>query len=259
MEDAKLPIFQTIKASAADVCRIVVEFPLHCLATLVIATLNSVMQQGLLEQIAADGPALEVNFYALIYALPISILSAPISVVFHRFIIVGDKMSLSDVWGEKAVVIIYCVISLCILFGSYLGRILMYDSSWQLNSPYVWMYYVVGLVFGVLSFVFYIKISLVFPAIAVDRADVSVRWSLRNTKGLFWRIFVTSVLFNVMVFLPFMALERLASELGFGLASIPLLTLGGLFGMLLYPATLSEIYLWCDRKGFIGPESYICK
>lgn len=258
VEEAKLPIFQTIKASAADVCRIIVELPLHCLAMLVIAALNSVMQQGLLNRIAEDGSTFEINFYVIICSLPILIVSAPIFVAFHRFIIVGDKMSFSDIWGGRALVITYCVVSLCVSIVNCLGNLLRDVSGHQLDSPYAWMSLIVGLVFSVSIIVFTIRISLVYPAIAVDRDDVSLRWSLRNTKGMFWRVSANCII-SSSIFLPFVVLERLASGFGFGILSITILTLSVFFGMLLYPANLSEIYLWYSRKGFVDPDGYVCK
>lgn len=109
-----------------------------------------------------------------------------------------------------------------------------------------------GVIFSIFIMHWIMRWSLIYPAIAVDQRDASLRWSARTTKGMVWRIFLVQLvvpMIAVLATFPFLIGKY---SIKFEAWSIVPLAFIEVFLGIFLSAAESEIYVWCcaNRKSY---------
>jgi hypothetical protein len=242
----KPAILPSVALAWSDTMRALTRMPATA-AIAVLCVLAHVVLAGLITRWigAADGSALAL-LTSVLLGVAWSFVVAPVYIAVHRFILLGETSGYWFAPGTQR-------------FRRFFGYMVALDLFMLLpsvvsltgsNSPSD-IGFGLGVSIGVLLTC--VRVTLLFPAVAVDAPGANLANAFADTAGNLWRIFAIGLLLSVP---PFIISVLLFGSLG--AASLPARIFNGLAGalvMLLLIAMASRLYQRLgDRLHDAGPS-----
>lgn len=252
METIRLPVARTVRLALRDTADIFVRMPVLCGLSLLVAILLRWIEEVVVGPVSLE--AINPEFRPEIYVIGFAkyIYFVPLAVLSCRFLIIGRSPSWLEVRTTKNIMIVYSVVSIAIYILIAAPIIAIEYLINMMESYAVIVSLSAGVIFSIFIMHWIMRWSLIYPAIAVDQRDASLRWSARKTKGMVWRIFLVQLvvpMIAVLATFPFLIGKYSIKFEAW--AIVPLAFIEVFLGIFLSAAE-SEIYVWCcaNRKSY---------
>lgn len=246
MNSARPSIWYSVVAAYLDTFRAVTAMPAIAIVILVLSLFQSIVDLLFFRFLFPDILQFVANYFLIVIW---SFLFTPALIAIHRFIILGNLtpgylFELND------------------RFYRFLGWSLLVDSIFMLlllpialpedTETIVLLLPIVCFLVGLY---FVVRLTLLFPAIAVDAPNATWRSSLRDTKGHFWRILTTFLVAAAPLLAPLIfaasleevpdAASRVTPQ---GIIVATITGAGGAIFSALFVAIASRFYQWMGDR-----------
>ena len=245
MSAQKPPILQTVATAYQDMLRVVNAMPVLTGIIMVILLVANLITLFFL-------PAPNPNEFTfndivlLLMGVVQSFLVTPFLIAVHRFILLGEVTGSYALTPQQPRFLRFFAWSLVLTAMSLVPSVLQ-----TLLGAFGGSEAVVGILSFALMVVFIFltfRLTILFPAIAVDAPGATAGNAYADTKGSFWRIFVIFVI----TVLPFMVFALVTYYFGLlsisknisalGIAGQVVTSIVGVFGYILFVAVASRLF-----------------
>jgi hypothetical protein len=196
----------------------------------------------------APGPEAgnDVALAAYLIGLVQTLLITPYLIAVHRYIVLGERtQTYAMTFGSvrlQAYFLCWAVLSTLAVAPGFLPTM----SSFEQTAGGAIGLAILGYLIGVM--VFGLRLTLLFPAVAVDAAGADVANALADAKGQLWRIFATGLVAGV----PLMAVAYvIPSILGIGTDTLIVSLVRSVVAFVLltqFVVISSRLYLWLGDR-----------
>lgn len=248
-------IFQSVTTALSDVWSAMkamkVEFTL-CFAALLASALLS---KPYLPKASPPPGSFTTLAFGVASALVIGAVIAPLAVLIHRRIILGEDCGLEALPALRSRIVEFFIATVALQFAFVIATVAMAVVAVGFGR--------VGGVLSIIGFAALLYVTLrfflLFPAIAIDGPFKDPAGAFQRSKGLIWRRFAAAALLYIAVTLLQKAAVLLGKAVSLEVAEV-LATVGTALGDLVltaaFVAIASRFYMWRrDADGARSPDA----
>lgn len=190
----------------------------------------------------------DVTLAAYVIGLVQTLLITPFLIAVHRYIVLGETMqNYVIVAGDRRTqgyFLCWAVLSTLAVAPAFLPPL----SNLEQPAGGMIGFAVLGYLIGVM--LFGLRLTLLFPAIAVDAPGATVANALADARGHLWRIFATGLIAGVpLMTVAYLAQAAIGSESGVAAVLVSLVRSIAAFGLLTqFVAISSRLYMWIGER-----------
>lgn len=252
MEEHRLPVLKTLKFALKDVAGIIMKMPVLCMTVMLVFLIIKIYKPSR-DIFRTEGFTIwNISEFYFYFALIVAV-RAIFALPAYRLLIDGEDRMQRNFRESIEAALAYCAAYVIFKILPLFALRILVSPMLITNSLAFLFFYVVVMIIVVPFCVFwYIRWSLILPAIAVDWQGVSLRWTNWLTEGAVWRIYLSKLLLFAIFSLCFKVPALMVWSFGFDWCVIFIVAVSSTIILIADVALESEIYIWCrDKKSIV--------